>query len=735
MVFAMANLDNVQTLFEPDARAMREHLDFMFGGYLDGLQDGLIELAWTDTKPGEDGRYKLRHAELFGTDRIEDLIARAIVLNSQSMCNVYIGAALRRPETPPFGRASASDVLALTCAYIDLDEPGRAEAAKDHYGNARPGRVVVTGREPHTRAQMWWRLDEPITDQTASEALLKGMAAVFGSDNVSDPPRVMRLAGTIAWPVKPDRERPEKTFIAALREPGWAMYAYGHLAKVFPPVQSDIFEPGVRFLPGRDGIVRSTNVFGFGDKVEDGRERYMTKTINACLIELVGETGRAPVVQQLFDLAWPQYANNTDFSRSGRGQKEFGHKVVYTLKRFAEGKIRGCETIEKVQALYRQRQQAHKAGGSQSKYRDYGDEFAKGPKIDPETGEPLPLIKTPKQFLKDFRPPDYLVDGVIQKSYLYAVTARTGHGKTAIAMYLGSIVARGFKFHGRETEPGGVLFLAGENPDDIRARYLALAEYEGFDPYAIPFHFIDGVIDIKAEMSRIALEAAGIPNLSLVIIDTDQAYFLGDEGNSNEQRKWFARVLRDLLAILPGKPTILVNCHPVKNATEDNLVPIGGSAFLNEIDANLTLWADEKVCTLGPHPDKWRGVTFDSVAFELKTVLCEGLKDTKGRSMPSVIAVPITDAMAERRVTVAEENEKSVMRLLHADKRASWGSIAKAMGWMWTDGSPAKTRVRRIIERLCKAKLVQKIHGGKYRLTKVGCKVITVKWEGKDDED
>ena len=42
-----------------------------------------------------------------------------------------------------------------------------------------------------------------------------------------------------------------------------------------------------------------------------------------------------------------------------------------------------------------------------------------------------------------------------------------------------------------------MLFLAGENPDDIRARYVALADHEGFDIGSIPFYFIDGVINIQ----------------------------------------------------------------------------------------------------------------------------------------------------------------------------------------------------------------------------------------------
>jgi hypothetical protein len=33
---------------------------------------------------------------------------------------------------------------------------------------------------------------------------------------------------------------------------------------------------------------------------------------------------------------------------------------------------------------------------------------------------------------------------------------------------------------------------------------------------------------------------------------------------------------------------VVVNCHPVKNATADNLLPAGGGTFLNEVDGNLT---------------------------------------------------------------------------------------------------------------------------------------------------
>ena len=354
--------------------------------------------------------------------------------------------------------------------------------------------------------------------------------------------------------------------------------------------------------------------------------------------------------------------------------------------------------------------------------------------MDPITGQPLPLILTDTQFIRDFKPPDYLVDGMIQKGYLYSLTGPTGHGKTPVSMLMGCKVARGLDYHGKPVTQGGVLFLAGENSDDIRARYIAMADHEGFVVGSIPFHFIDGVIDIRAEMPRIEAEAALIDNLSLVIIDTDQAYFLGDEGNSNEQRKWFAKILRGLLQ-LPGNPAALVNCHPTKNATQDNLVPIGGPAFLNEVDGNITCWTDDRTCTIKPHASKWRGVAFESMAFELRTITSDLLKDTKGRHIPSVIAVPITEEGAQRREAVAEEDDKSVLRMLHRDKRASQASIAKALMWFWPDGhTPSRSRVGRIMTRLKADGLIHKYHGSKYRLTKKGCKLIGEHYDTEKDD-
>jgi hypothetical protein len=349
----------VQPIFTPDVAAMRQHVEHLFGGYLDGCHDGLIELSWTDTKPDQAGRYRLAHAKLFGTDKLDELVDEAARLNAQPMCNVYIGAALRRPDTAPFGRAQDRDAWALTCAYVDLDDAEAATNAKSIYGLDKPTLVVVTGRAPHTRAQLWWRLEEPLKEADKWPALLRGIAIKLNGDtSVTNPSRVMRLAGTIAWPVKPGRTV-ELTSIAPLREPGAREYSADHLAREFPPVapQASVAVPAV--------TGHTTNSLGLADKINDGREAYMRDTISACLIELVGTTGASPTAQELYDAAWPQYERKVDLSRGGRGPDEFAQKCAYTVARFERGDIRGIETLDKAIAVY-QRKEARKPAPKQA---------------------------------------------------------------------------------------------------------------------------------------------------------------------------------------------------------------------------------------------------------------------------------------------------------------------------------------------------------------------------------
>lgn len=332
------------------------------------------------------------------------------------------------------------------------------------------------------------------------------------------------------------------------------------------------------------------------------------------------------------------------------------------------------------------------------------------------------LIQPSRAFVAGFRPPEYLINGVIQQSYLYSLTARTGHGKTAVGMYMAQCIARGLKFHGHDAKQGSVLFLAGENPDDVRARYIALADYHRFNPDSPPIYFIDGVIDIAACLPRIRSEAETIPNLSLVIVDTAAAYFRGDDGNSNVQQGEFARLLRQL-TFLPGKPAVVVPCHPVKNASKDNLAPVGGGAFLNEVDGNLTLWSDAEKQTTLHWQGKFRGPEFEPMAFEMRTHECLKVCDANGVLMPSVVAEPISDKALDRREIDQEDDENLILKIIAASPKGTIRSIADTANF-------GMSKVYRVISRLIENKFIEKHRNNKYRITRKGRREI-----GQESDD
>lgn len=348
------------------------------------------------------------------------------------------------------------------------------------------------------------------------------------------------------------------------------------------------------------------------------------------------------------------------------------------------------------------------------------------PNLDPE-GKPLPLLLSAAQFVAGFTPPEYLVDGIMQRGYLYSLTARTGHGKTAVSMYLAQCVSRNQSFHNAAVKQGTVLLLAGENPDDIRARFLVLADAMGFRAEDLKMRFVAGVIDIAASMPRIRAEAETIDDLVLVIVDTAAAYFKGDDSNNNSQQGDYARLLRQL-TFLPGKPAVMVNCHPIKNAAKDNLLPMGGSAFLNEVDGNLTLWASSEKQTTLHWQGKFRGPEFEPLTFNMRTVESDRVINAAGELMPSVVAEPVNEMMLQMAESSQDRDEIALLGAIARNKNASLNALAILCGFKNDAGRPQKSKVERLGRRLKEDKLVESVRG-KFRITAKGKREI-----GWDDD-
>jgi hypothetical protein len=154
-----------------------------------------------------------------------------------------------------------------------------------------------------------------------------------------------------------------------------------------------------------------------------------------------------------------------------------------------------------------------------------------------------------------------------------------------------------------------------------------MAQQLDFDSDTIPVHFIRGVFKVSEMRACIAEQVEKLGGVSLIVIDTSAAYYEGDDENSNVQAGNYARMQRGLID-LPGGPTVLALCHPVKNANDDNLLPRGGGAYLNETDGNLTAKNDDSVVEVH-WQGKFRGADFAPLSFRLRKVTHERLKDSK----------------------------------------------------------------------------------------------------------
>ena len=113
----------------------------------------------------------------------------------------------------------------------------------------------------------------------------------------------------------------------------------------------------------------------------------------------------------------------------------------------------------------------------------------------PASGWPMTL----PDFCATFEPPDFLVDGLLQRGCLYALTRATGSGKTAAALSIAAAIASGTPLGERSVKRGRVLFLDGEHASDVAPRLAAHRLGQG-PSVAAAFeervHFVRGPFDL-----------------------------------------------------------------------------------------------------------------------------------------------------------------------------------------------------------------------------------------------
>lgn len=669
-----------QTAQTPNLAAIRADLVFMTRRWHE-----LAEKAWIEVRAfDENGAPQIGR---FRADWLDDATDWIADMNRRGR-NCY---AVRNPiRDTVAGSAKDTDILAAFYLWADCDE-GHAAENVTRFPGPKWVAAVTTGRTPTIRVHTYWELTAPCTDLAAWRDMQSAIARHFGSDpSVINPSRIMRIGGTISWPSVKKRQK-------------------GYIEEL-TTIRTEYAEP-------REPVTMDQMARAFAAS-EPAKLRSNSDPTPISTFQI--DTGSAPqsldrermTIQAMTGQDWHNAVIRLVASYVGKGLSDAEiHALTQPLT------LSGYTSDQTAREVQTAIDGARKKGWTPEP--DFTPNFDHAPAptpSDPSPVAPAWKVQTAADFTADFVAPEYIIDGIIQRGRIYTLTAPTGSGKTAAMLYASVAIATGMQFCCHEVETGDVLFMAGENPDDVRARVIATLEFYGIDPNACRLHFIPGTFSIRQDMEKLREEAGKLPDLKLVVIDTFAAYFDGDDENSNAQALDFARLVRKIAAF-PSKPAVIMPAHPVKNARRDNLSPKGGSSLLNEVDGNLTLWNEAGILSMH-WQGKFRGAEFDPVSMELQRYETSRICDNQGRIMPTILAKPI---LVTRAVQLARENLKLEDKLLISIRDYPAISLEQR----GTDAGANKQKVARTLLKMAEQKLVRKFRTN-WELTKEGERALEI---------
>lgn len=408
-------------ILKPDRAVMLKHIEFVRSGASD-YDDGRTEVS------GLLGRITENFTE---AQRAADY---GLALNKPGQ-NAYLVGALLDPDIMPTGRSSDENFYASTVIWCDIDDPHDNVTLQSLYAHCRPNRAVVTATTPHRRVQLWWKLDEPVTDpDTLREALQGVQQALNGDPMVTNPTSLMRLGGSINYPS--DKKLATGRIIEETR--------YHEIHDI--TVNMDAF---LRHYPVRDYVhlndkiteavkpvthVKNSGGLSLTETIIDGRENYMHQLLAGCIVSWVKKNGCWPSERELFDEAWPTYVKKVDtvggrtLDQDNRGEKMMRQKIKSKLRIFMNGGVRGAESLEAIiEQPERTRQQ---------------------PAVNlpvaldiPDTSKVLRATPIDDIDLDHIPPREFLFGNMIGRKYVSMIVAPPGAGKSMFTLQMAVAIA------------------------------------------------------------------------------------------------------------------------------------------------------------------------------------------------------------------------------------------------------------------------------------------------------
>lgn len=198
-------------LIPPQPETIKAHLLALFAPLQESYPKGLVELRY-----GQGG--KLDRSAYFGMHDTGLSEAAEFAANrNHESCNVYVGVNPRKPGTDRSKAASATDVECAIWHFADIDKAPAVEQLGRRIRSLPPTMSVTTGTVPNRRPHLYWQLEEPSGNMADWTQRQRNIAAAVEGDAVIDPPRIMRLAGTVNYPTQDKIKKGYKPELVTLK--------------------------------------------------------------------------------------------------------------------------------------------------------------------------------------------------------------------------------------------------------------------------------------------------------------------------------------------------------------------------------------------------------------------------------------------------------------------------------------------------------------------------------------
>lgn len=507
----MSNDENVHQLFIPDAVVIRAHLEKLFGRVRSEYPGGRCEIAWTDNGPTRG----ITSGATFETtpDGLDKATALAVEKNREQR-NVYTGVNPRKPNTAPWGRCDGGDVEIAFYQFVDCDT---AEAA-DRLRRAPLNYTwaVTTGRTPTPRPHAYWELDEPIRNLEAWSRQQRALDRYFGSDNVSNRDRVMRLAGSVSYPSAKKIERgyqTEKVTIRVLYDDGERDSVSSRALYHSYPWSVDGHDPGEA---DGAGPTRPGEAAGAGSEADGGTRP---------------DFGAGRVDPEVFIRninAGHELHNNARDLIAHLVEHGYATWVIRELLTRLLLPVSDGGTLGQIETMIAS---ARRKWGTPEPPEE-GVRGRSGPRSYPLEWyiEIQPSLGT-----LDF------VEGLLCEAGMSVIYGESNCGKTFFMTDLAFHIAAGRRWREAEVEQGGVIYVALEGGFGIRNRIAAIRKhYQVFEPIPLGIlpcmlNLLDANADTQPLIDLIlaAAKEIGMP-VRLIIIDTLSRAMNGGNENAPE---------------------------------------------------------------------------------------------------------------------------------------------------------------------------------------------------------